>query len=210
MLPLMMGLGQQADTYSLLWRPAKGDALSYVYYLSEGEGEKHTTVESPVSLTVTAVDEDGYTVRSIAKDILITMGGEQMRDKREVVTVAQYGPFGNLVKIVEGTSNIERARITKFIAPPIPLKLGESWSHMFPKEGMPPVQPTLTYKFKEIKEEEGRKLAVVDFSFNRGGEEKPFGTGVWAIDIATGVPERMEAKTEANGGTIFKIKRVRG
>jgi hypothetical protein len=210
MLPLLMGIGQQADTYSLLWRPAKGDTLSYVYYLSEGEGEKLTTVESPVALTVTAIDEDGYTVRSVAKDILITMGGEQMRDKREVVTVAQYGPFGNLVKILEGTSNIERARITKFIAPPMPMKPGESWSHTFPKEGMPPLQPTLTYKFKEIKEEEGRKLAVVEFSFNRGADEKPYGTGVWAIDTATGVPERMEAKTEANGGTVFKIKRVRG
>lgn len=208
MLPLMIGLGQQADTYNLLWHPSKGDTLSYVYFLSEGEGDKLTTVESPLAMTVTGVTDEGYTIRSVARDILITIGGEQSRDKREMVTVAQYGTRGNLIKIVEGGSNMDRARITKFIAPPMPVKPGESWSHMFPKEGSPSIQPTLNYKFKEIKEEDGRKLAIVDFSYNRG-EEKSFGEGQWAIDVATGVPERLEAKTTANGTTIYKIKRVR-
>lgn len=206
-----MGAALQAETVGLQWQPKKGDQLSYVYNLVIGQGEEATSVEAPIAMTVTQVDPDGYTVRSVVNDALVTIRGEQLRDKREQVVVTRYGPRGNLLKIVEGmkdSTSHENARVTKFIAPPMPLKVGESWSHSYPKDEKG--ETVVIYKFKEIKQDQGRNLAIVEFSLNRKGEEAPYGSGIWQVDVQTGVPERLEAKTNAENGTVFKLRRVRG
>ena len=210
-MPILLGAAIQAETVGLLWQPKKGDQLSYVYNVVIGQGEAATSLEAPISMTVTQVDADGYTVRSVVNDALVTVLGEQMRDKREQVVVTRFGPRGNLLKIVEGLKDpksFENARVTKFIAPPMPLKVGESWSHNFPKDDAG--ETAVIYKFKEIKQDQGRNLAVVDFTLNRKGEEEPYGTGSWQVDVQTGVPEKLDAKTNADNGTVFKLRRVRG
>jgi len=196
---LLLGYAFQSETASLRWHPTKGDELSYELTMKGDMSGLPFESTGLVAMSVTDVRRDGgYSVKSVAKGMLVRMGPDEMRDDRENTVTAKHDADGRLVSL-QGKNDVDSYRvasITKFVSPPKPIAVGDSWRVMREKDrpkGAPGCETR--YVFERIVDSEGKRQAEVSFSMKETSGDKPrTATGKWTIDLANGIPSAMEAK----------------
>lgn len=209
----------QSETASLRWHPTKGDRFSYEFVLKADMDGTPYEATSLVSTTVTEVRADGgYTVKSERRGSLVRVGSNETRDDRTATTTARHNGDGRLVSM-QGQDGIEAYRFasfTKFVAPPMPVKTGDSWRIVHEKDrpqGAPSYETRYVYE-KATASEKG-KTAEISFTMKETSGSNPrTATGKWHIDLSTGLPISMEGKAtgllpEVDSVTV-QIKRVSG
>jgi len=189
----------QAETASLRWHPTKGDELSYELGIKgEFDGLPFETT-GLLSMSVTEVRGDGgYSVKSVSKGLLVRLGPNETRDDRPNTITAKHDPDGRLISM-QGQSDVDSYRvasITKFVSPPRPVSVTDSWRIVREKDrpkGAPGYETR--YVFEKVVEVEGKRHAEVSFSMKETSGEKPrTATGKWHIDLANGLPVTLEAR----------------
>lgn len=188
------------QTRQLCWKPAQGDKFAYEMFLAV-PGDQFE-LEARIEHEVAFVDEMGsYGVRSKSAGALLKVRGSEMRDERPNDRVARYGAEGQLLEIQSGNQDMESYRlaiVTKFVAPPVPVKEGDTWRYEgsgLKVEGLPKF--SVRYKFERVITENGKSLAEVTFKIEESSGESPQkGEGKWMIDLTNGFPNSMEAQIE--------------
>ncbi len=209
----------QTETASLRWHPVKGDQFSYEFVVKTDIGGTPYEATSLVSSTVTEVRADeSYTIKSERRGSLVRVGANETRDDRVSTTTARHNADGRLVSMQgqEGIEGYRFASFTKFVAPPMPVKTGDSWRIVHEKDrpqGAPSYETT--YRFEKINASEKGKTAEISFAMKEtSGANVRTANGKWIVDMATGLPISMEAKAtglipDADSVTV-QIKRVSG
>lgn len=175
-------LAVQSETYSLRWQPAKGAVVRYRFAAKTIESEDKFEMEAVMEHTVTAVNRDGYTVKSVTKDALLRTGLGEIRDARQDPAVVRFlstGAVGKVEQAKDTAATFRFLAFVRFIAPPAPVAVGGTWSHSYPaakKFG----GAKLGFTLDSVKE--GR--AVVHFSVDEAGSELVGkGTGTFTINL---------------------------
>jgi hypothetical protein len=192
-LALAAALVQQ-DAYALKWQPKRGETHVYELFLSD----KETSVEASVEHKVADVKPDGsYTVQSRSLGALVRLAGSEFRDDRPNEASASFDAYGRLIEVKDRTTGLEKVRnalLTRFVAPPVPVKPGDKWSCEREKDrpaGLAAV--SVEYTFKSVKD----GVAEVGFTFlEKGGQFPQSATGTWWVDTKSGLPQRFEAKVK--------------
>lgn len=211
-------LGSQ--TPELRWGPKVNDRLTYEYSL-EAVGASPMSVTAYLDIVVTQSGPGGFTTRTVSRGALISMAGSEIRDNRPNPVTARFGSRGDLLEILEGTKDrgaYEVGRATKFIAPPGPVKQGDTWTHSFPAETEMGVRSSVwTAKFEGITATAQGQRAKIAFTLADAerGKDAFSAKGVWMVDVPTGIPESLSAELAQLGGLKeggsfrFKLTRYR-
>jgi len=191
---LALALLLQQDAYALKWTPKTGETHVYEMFLKD----KETAVEAVVEHKVTdTLSKGSYKVRSRSLGALVRFGANEVRDDRPNEATATFDSYGRLGEIEGGSAGLEKYRnalLSKFVAPQVPVKVGDKWTYERDKDAPQGLAGVMVqYTLKAVKD----GVAEVGVVFTERADKLPqTATGTWWINAKTGVPERFEAKVK--------------
>lgn len=184
----------------LRWRPKPNENTTFLMVVRSKNPDDPFQAESVVEQTVTQVTESGYTVRSLNRSTLVRVGAEEVRDERPNLTVLRHTPDGRVQEITQAKDPDEAMRlavVTRFVAPPAPVRPNETWQVTYPPRGEFP-GARVTYRLAEARiPNQGSGTATVTFEFTLDARERPYrGAGTWTIDLANNQPFQLRANID--------------
>lgn len=181
-------------TYSLVWKPTLGQAITYAVTVKFTGGDEETEMSGNVETKVTEVEKNGdYTLESRHKDFKIVVGKEphdipnqdepdidkytakgEKIPKKDTEDENVGGPFGGLLDSLE------------FKSPEKPVKKGDKWTH-------------------KIEKDEDNDVKAAEIEFEVKGEEKIGTYDVITINVKYHETEG-DKPTTAVGSYSFDLK----
>lgn len=201
----------QEETYALRWAPTQGQKTSYLYQFEFADPKAAMKMSATMESAIQSVRKDGYITKTVSKNAVITLAGQEIRDERANPVVAQFGKRGEILKIVEGKTDAgayEIGRFNKFVAPENAVKVGESWEYTYPAIERTAPSHKVSFKLIEVKQGPIAKMAKVTCEIGDASGKGVFkGTGTWIVNASTGEPETFEGAAEGvNGQPEMKFK----
>ena len=183
----------QAQTYDLSLRPVKGQKTTYsLTFDITGQGDKMTVKAKLVNEIVDVKDDGTFIAASYQSDHQLFINDKPQKTTPGTVTgVTTYDKFGRPLKVGgddAGTETMRIARLTSYVAPEGPVKVGDSWKDFMPADkdaGTPSVAHTYTLQSVDMKD--GRQVATIEVATSETSEVHPGSTqGILTLDVKTG------------------------
>lgn len=206
----------QEESFALRWKPTQGKKLSYLYEFEFNDPKAAMKMTATLETAVQSAGSTGYITKTVSKNAVITLAGQEIRDERANPVVAQFGVRGDILKIIEGKTDAgayEIGRFNKFISPENPVKVGESWDYTYPAIERTAPSHKVSFKLVEVKMGPIAKMAKVTCEISDAGSKGVFkGTGTWIVNCTTGEPDSFDGTAEGVNGQKemkFRLKMTR-
>jgi len=149
---------------------------------------------------VTAVDAQGnYTIESRQTEATTLYGSQETKVADSGARSATYRPTGEIKEIKVGSPtgvDVRLARLGGFVVPDRDLKVGETWSHVYPADSASAkVGGKADYKLAKTDKLDDRPVAIVEMSYKESSGAAPAeANGKAWIDLETGEVVRLESE----------------
>lgn len=148
---------------------------------------------------VTAVDAQGnYTIESRQTEAKTLYGTQETKVADSGARSATYRPTGEIKEIKVGSPggvDVRLARLGGFVVPDRELKVGESWSHIYPADSSSAlVGGKADYKLAKTEKIDHRTVAIVEMTYKESSGAAPAeANGKAWIELETGEVVRLES-----------------
>lgn len=197
--------------YDFAWKPVKGEALTYDFFVEGKDATTNGSVEAGIERKVVEVKKDGsYVIVSRVLGSIVRIGGHEVKDETTHESRATFDARGRLKSLngeMGGAEQFRHALLTQFVRPEASVEVNGTWrfeSSGIKADGLGKV--TVKYTLDSV---EGG-LATIKFQFVEteiaDGQKA---SGTWLIDTKTGSPISMEAKVLNYVGTSGATANVR-
>lgn len=191
----------QVQTYDLSIKPVKGKKTTYALTLEiAGQGQRLTIHAKLVNEIVDVKEDGGFIAASYQSDHKLFVNDKAQPAIEESVTgVATYDKQGRPLTIggdQAGPDTMRIAKLTSFVAPKAPVRVGEEWRDLVPKDKETGSNAVVhNYKLRSVETQNGLRVAVVDVTTTETTDELAGSTkGIVVIDLDTGEQVRYEVQ----------------
>lgn len=188
-----------AQTYDLSYKPTKGSKSVYLLTFNiEGYGQQIIYKAKVTNETVDSKEDGSYIIATYQTDHEVIVSGQSQKTTETITSVTTYDKVGR--PIAMGGDNatpasLRVANLTSFIAPPASVKIGEGWtSRIAGDKEKQTVSVVHTYKLLSVEKQNGKDVALVEFTVTEGAGDAPASAkGKAWIELSNGETIRYEA-----------------
>lgn len=198
MISLLALLAAQ-QRFDLTPQPKAGQEFSYQLSLLAVLSGSDFKAEGKIQFQVEKVEKDGrYSVISTQKGVVVTMVDSSVQDNRENPATTVHDQYGKVLSITgrDEYASMRVAYFTRFVAPPKPVAIGETWQVNYAKSTIGP-EAKVTYKVVEpVKLASGQALKVSFTGEELGIDQARKVSGEYIIDLKDRWPREITVQFE--------------